>query len=308
MEQTRLPPLGRAQGAPAGPLDRHLRVAILPTVAAQGLQGSRDGSRGAESTTDAVRHVSAYPRERPRHRTPHTKYSSRTELVFDKLIARSALLLQAVAAWPVVKPSPWRTSPRSRSGPPHSRTPTSTVSSRPCLKKPRHRSLPGEHRERHDRHLLRDVVGAAEDGSSWNGYEPFFSAWFESQEYRTPAPADFQRTPEEEELIKLYSHKGLTSNDQLYLASPEGGTNGLDLFKQEYPSTRGRPSSRPAARLQQRVHHERLRTRAQAPHLDGCRETYDEKSGKELPLRMLREHPRGELKCSIRRRLDPRHT
>jgi hypothetical protein len=35
-----------------------------------------------------------------------------------------------------------------------------------------------------------------------NGYEPFFSAWYESQEYRKPAPADFERTPGEIELAQ----------------------------------------------------------------------------------------------------------
>jgi hypothetical protein len=65
------------------------------------------------------------------------------------------------------------------------------------------------------------------------GYEQFFSAWFESAEYRETAPEDFQRTPDEENLAATF---GL-DNDQLQWRRRRIAANGLDLFRQEYPAT-----------------------------------------------------------------------
>jgi hypothetical protein len=141
----------------------------------------------------------------------------------------------------------------------------------------------------------------------WNGYELFFSAWFESDEYRDPAPADFKRTPEEEDLVKAFSDKGLTSNDQLYWRRKKVATNGLDLFKQEYPATAeeaflstGRPI------FNNEYVTERLRTPKAPETIMAVEETYDEKNGRPLPLRVLREHARGELK--VYRPLDPKES
>lgn len=131
----------------------------------------------------------------------------------------------------------------------------------------------------------------------WNGYELFFSAWFESDEYREPAPPDFQRTPEEEDLIKQFFDQGLTSNDQLLWRRKKVATNGLDLFKQEYPATAeeaflstGRPI------FNNEYVTQRLKNIKSPVTLMAVEETYDEKNGKPLPLRVLRDHPRGELK------------
>ena len=66
-----------------------------------------------------------------------------------------------------------------------------------------------------------------------NGFEPFFSAWFESDEYREEPPAGFTRTPEEEEFARNYD----LDNAQLYWRRRKIATNGQELFKQEYPST-----------------------------------------------------------------------
>jgi hypothetical protein len=71
----------------------------------------------------------------------------------------------------------------------------------------------------------------AVDGT--NGWVPFFSAWFESAEYRTQAPVGFERTPDEEDLAAKH---GL-DNDQLYWRRRAIAASGLDLFKQEYPCT-----------------------------------------------------------------------
>lgn len=77
-----------------------------------------------------------------------------------------------------------------------------------------------------------------------NGYMPVFIPWYLQPEYRTPAPEGFNRTPEEEELSERY---GL-DDDQLYWRRLKVNQNGLDMFKQEYPCepdeaflTTGRP-------------------------------------------------------------------
>ena len=69
--------------------------------------------------------------------------------------------------------------------------------------------------------------------SGKNGFVPFFSAWFESDEYRETAPDNFTRTHDEEELVKQHT----LDNDQLYWRRREIAKAGLDLFKQEYPCT-----------------------------------------------------------------------
>jgi hypothetical protein len=65
-----------------------------------------------------------------------------------------------------------------------------------------------------------------------NGYEPFFSAWFESPEYRKDAPEGFTRTPDEQALAEKH---GL-DDAQLYWRRIKIGENGLEAFKQEYPT------------------------------------------------------------------------
>jgi hypothetical protein len=238
---------------------------------------------------------------------PSTKYSSRSELVFDKLdsalrvataggrgVARGEMLtfahLSEVAFWP------------------------------PAFANNNFNGLVQAIPEEHGTFIFLESTaqgvtgkfyemaqGADRADQHWNGYELFFSAWFESAEYRETAPADFQRTPEEEDLITAFSAKGLTSNDQLYWRRKKVATNGLDLFKQEYPATSeeaflstGRPI------FNNEYVTERLRTPKAPQTLMAVEETYDEKNGKPLPLRVLREHARGELK--IFRPLDPKES
>jgi hypothetical protein len=139
--------------------------------------------------------------------------------------------------------------------------------------------------------------GAVRRDHLWNGYEVFFSAWFETDEYRETAPADFVRTPEEENMLELYAPL-LNSNDQLYWRRKKVATSGVDLFKQEYPSTAeeaflstGRPifnSESLNARLQKAKAKPALRQMTVAVK-------YDQKTGKALPLRVLEEDRRGEL-------------
>jgi hypothetical protein len=71
----------------------------------------------------------------------------------------------------------------------------------------------------------------AVDGT--NGWVPFFSAWFESAEYRLDPPEAFTPTPDEQDLASKY---GL-DHAQLYWRRRQVAQNGLDLFRQEYPCT-----------------------------------------------------------------------
>lgn len=96
-----------------------------------------------------------------------------------------------------------------------------------------------------------DMWQQAKDGK--NDFMPLFFAWYEHNEYRMIAPADFAPDTEEQELAKLYS----LDNDQLFwrrwcIANNCGGD--AELFKQEYPAndmeaflTSGRPVFNPQA-------------------------------------------------------------
>lgn len=141
----------------------------------------------------------------------------------------------------------------------------------------------------------------------WNGYELFFSAWFESDEYREVAPANFQRTPEEEDLVSQFFDQGLTSNDQLYWRRKKIGSVGLDLFKQEYPATPEEAFLSTGRPIFDNEHiTKELAKNYQPETLMALDQAFDEKTHKELPLRIIREDPRGELK--VYRKLDPRES
>lgn len=89
-----------------------------------------------------------------------------------------------------------------------------------------------------------------------NGWTPVFIPWFWDQGYRTKAPEGFQRTPEEEEVALEIAEKWDVEldDDQLYWRRLKINQNGIDLFKQEYPAfpeeaflTTGRPVFDPEA-------------------------------------------------------------
>ena len=91
-----------------------------------------------------------------------------------------------------------------------------------------------------------DLWKGAVDGS--NGYVPVFIPWYINPEYREAVPKKFQRTPEEEELAEKYS----LDDGQLMFRRRKIAQNGIDLFRQEYPSepeeaflTTGRPVFNP---------------------------------------------------------------
>ena len=60
---------------------------------------------------------------------------------------------------------------------------------------------------------------------------PVFIPWFTDPDYREPVPANFERTPDEEELAEKYS-----PDEQLMFRRRKIATNGIDLFRQEYPA------------------------------------------------------------------------
>jgi hypothetical protein len=66
-----------------------------------------------------------------------------------------------------------------------------------------------------------------------NGYVAFFSPWFETPEYREPAPEGFERTYEEMEIAERFN----LDNDQLQWRRIKIGKVGRELFMQEYPAT-----------------------------------------------------------------------
>jgi len=124
-----------------------------------------------------------------------------------------------------------------------------------------------------------------------NGYFPFFSAWFETDEYREPAPENMELTQDEEELKKKFD----LDNDQLYWRRRKIAQNGRELFMQEYPSTPEEAflaSGRPVFVPEQL--HEMLRV---AP---------DPIQRLALEGEEWQEHPRGEL--LVYRKHDTRET
>lgn len=76
-----------------------------------------------------------------------------------------------------------------------------------------------------------DLWKGAVDGT--NGFIPVFIPWHVQDEYREEVPAAFERTPEEERLADLYN----LDNEQLQFRRKKVAASGIDLFKQEYPST-----------------------------------------------------------------------
>ena len=101
--------------------------------------------------------------------------------------------------------------------------------------------------------IFYDLWKGAVDGS--NGYIPVFIPWYVDPEYREKVPENFERTPEEEDLVEQYD----LDDEQLMFRRRKIAQNGLDLFRQEYPAepeeaflTTGRPVFNPEL-LQKRL-------------------------------------------------------
>lgn len=78
--------------------------------------------------------------------------------------------------------------------------------------------------------IFAELWRGAVDGT--NGYVPVFIPWFIDPEYREPVTDNFERTPDEEDLAEKY----YLDDAQLMFRRRKIAQNGLDLFKQEYPS------------------------------------------------------------------------
>jgi hypothetical protein len=113
-----------------------------------------------------------------------------------------------------------------------------------------------------------------------NDFIPFFSPWFDSDEYRVKAPEHFEPTLDELDQAALY---GL-DNDQLNFRRIQISKSGLDKFRQEYPSNAteafiasGRPVFNP-----DQIH--KMLSKAKPPEyrMEAVGET-------------MEKHPRGEL-------------
>ena len=94
--------------------------------------------------------------------------------------------------------------------------------------------------------IFADLWRGAVDGS--NGFVPVFIPWFTDPEYRERVPEHFERTPDENELAANYD----LDDEQLMFRRRKIAQNGIDLFRQEYPSepdeaflTTGRPVFNP---------------------------------------------------------------
>lgn len=94
--------------------------------------------------------------------------------------------------------------------------------------------------------IFYDLWRGAVDGS--NGYVPVFIPWFTDPDYRESVTDNFERTPEEIELADKYD----LDDEQLVFRRKKIAQNGIDLFRQEYPSepdeaflTTGRPVFNP---------------------------------------------------------------
>jgi hypothetical protein len=161
---------------------------------------------------------------------PSTRYSSRRELVFDKLdsglmvataggdsIARGETLqcmhLSEVAFWP-------KTFANANFNGLIQALPD--VDETMCFVESTANGVTGQ---------FFDLWRGATEGT--NGFETFFSAWYESAEYQETPPATFERTPSEQELVDLYN----LNDAQLYWRRRKIAHSGIELFNQEYPCT-----------------------------------------------------------------------
>ncbi|MGB2464558.1 MAG: hypothetical protein ACPICC_06560, partial [Candidatus Puniceispirillaceae bacterium] len=75
-----------------------------------------------------------------------------------------------------------------------------------------------------------DLWKGAVEGT--NGYVPVFIPWFLDADYREPVPANFVRTPDEEELVSKYN----LDDEQLMFRRRKIAQNGIELWQQEYPA------------------------------------------------------------------------
>jgi hypothetical protein len=160
-----------------------------------------------------------------------TKYSSKKELVFEKLDTGFMVATAGGDGVGAAKPSPTHTCPRLPSG-----LPDTAEENFNSL----YQSIPNaddtevyEESTANGFNIFKDHWDAAVAGES--EFEPFFAAWFETPEYRMPVPDGFERTLEEEDLLATYGHLGLVDDEQLEWRRKKIAANGRMKFMQEYP-------------------------------------------------------------------------
>jgi hypothetical protein len=199
----------------------------------------------SDATTTLFEMTKRYHDHVPKLVKPSTRYSSKTELKFDKLdsgfivataggtgIARGETLqylhASEVAFWPPNTAAEiWNG--LEQAVPPADDTEI-FVESTAC-------GVSG---------VFYNLWKGAEAGE--NGFIAVFIPWFVQPEYRDVVPAGFTHTPDEEDLIKRF---GLDDAQLAWRRKKIAGT-GIDLFRQEYPCypeeaflTTGRPIFNP---------------------------------------------------------------
>jgi hypothetical protein len=161
---------------------------------------------------------------------PSTRYSSRKELMFDKL--DTALMVATAGGDSIAR------------GETLSHVHLSEVAFWPTISA--HKNLNGLMQAVPNKDDTEVFIESTANGMTgvfyelWskavtgeNGFIPFFSPWFDTPEYSEPVPEGFERTIEEDELAEQL---GLTDG-QLLFRRKKIALNGREMFKQEYPST-----------------------------------------------------------------------
>ena len=184
----------------------------------------------AESTKALFDMTKRFHDQCPEILRPHTKYSSRKELVFDLLdsaytvataggdgVARGETITQAhlseLAFWP----------------PATSRENLNAILQ--AIPNTKGTAIFVESTANGVTGPFYDLWRGAVEGT--NGFIPVFLPWNIQDEYREPVPANFKITPEEEELVEKH---GL-DNEQLMFRRKKISATGRELFMQEYPLT-----------------------------------------------------------------------
>lgn len=187
-------------------------------------------THAADSTKALFDFTKRYYDNTPEPLKPHTKYSSRKELKFDKLDSGYAVAtaggesigrgetftgahLSELAFWP-------KSSAKDNLNGLLQCIPNTAGSA--IFIESTANGVSGE---------FYDLWNGAVKGE--NGFVPVFLPWFIQDEYREPVPEGFQRTPEEEKLVEAH---GL-DDAQLMFRRRKIAQNGIDLFRQEYPAT-----------------------------------------------------------------------
>ena len=187
-------------------------------------------THAADSTKALFDFTKRYYDNTPEALKPHTKYSSRKELKFDKLDSGYAVAtaggesigrgetftgahLSELAFWP-------KSSAKENLNGLLQCVPNTAGSA--VFIESTANGVSGE---------FYDLWQGAVKGE--NGFIPVFLPWYIQDEYREPVPASFERTPEEQKLVDEY---GL-DDQQLMFRRRKIAQNGIDLFRQEYPTT-----------------------------------------------------------------------